>query len=85
MAGIPLGKHWMFIPIVKLFHRNFDGSHSWIKLHLFISSFLSTGFAPLKILACCNSFATAFTGSFTVRGKSFSLGRWDASSEKCGV
>ena len=37
MAGIPLGKHRMFLSIVKLSHRNLDGSPSWIELHLFIS------------------------------------------------
>lgn len=37
--------------------------------------FSSRGFAPPNILACCIEFAISLTGSLTVRGSNFNLGR----------
>ena len=71
---------FQFIHITPVFFNICARHHINSLLSKLHHRFLSTGLAPPKILACCCSFATAFTGSFTVRGKSFSLGCWDASS-----
>ena len=49
-------------------------------LDLLSDSLSSRGLAPPKILAAWSESAIELTGSFTVRGSSFSLGRAAASS-----